>query len=499
MIWGLVIAAISFIYRWIGITNNTPFWVDEFSSAQQGLTFIRLLDSGITPAGIELNNILSNSIISSSLYVFGIHEWSARLPFVIIGSLVPLSIYVIANKFFSKTVAISSGLLAALSYFLIVWSRQARGYALQQLLTILILYLYLRLIKGPTSIIFKLMTAGVVVLGLLTHAVFGIVLVSIIIHYLLFNRQNLKKLYKSPYFYLVLGMWAALFFKFGYLNVIKDVIVANIAKTNNLWYYHSFLWREYGLVAFLGIAGLLTSVKKSRAPISLFLIFIFFQLVFVSFLWAPYTSRYLLTIFPFLFIGVALTLERLLKNPVWVFVATLLIVGNGYKFVVKPKQYYSINHDFREISNIDYGQVYELIKSKGDLDKNQTAVIDTWHDRLHWYLGMSFPNGYLFRWMDEPGLINGLPKHTNYKINRKGEKYIADSKNLLFIGELRDLKIAMKKYPKGFIFIDDSSLPKDVIDYVRQNFKKELYLDHYALDDNPYSIWPATLYSWGIK
>ena len=41
----------------------------------------------------------------------------------------------------------------------------------------------------------------------------------------------------------------------------------------------------------------------------------------------------------------------------------------------------------------------------------------------------------------------------------------------------------------------------DVIKYAKENFKKELYLESYPpeLLENPYSIWPATLYSWGFE
>ena len=87
---------------------------------------------------------------------------------------------------------------------------------------------------------------------------------------------------------------------------------------------------------------------------------------------------------------------------------------------------------------------------------------------------------------------------TEFTLNKEEEKIIPLS-NQRFIGELTDLLKAQKRYPNGFIFIDDATMPKDVIDYAEKNLKKELYLDHYPLDDNPYSIWPATLYSWGIE
>lgn len=101
----------------------------------------------------------------------------------------------------------------------------------------------------------------------------------------------------------------------------------------------------------------------------------------------------------------------------------------------------------------------------------------------------------MFRWENEEGFANGHIKKTQFYIEN-GEKRI--SKQIGFVGTKDDLERVIKKHKIGFIFIDDSSLPQDVIQYAEKNLKKELYLDHYPLDENPYSIWPATLYSWGL-
>ena len=96
-----------------------------------------------------------------------------------------------------------------------------------------------------------------------------------------------------------------------------------------------------------------------------------------------------------------------------------------------------------------------------------------------------------------------MHRRTNYLINNLGEKYIpnAGHQQIRYIGEISDLQLAMSKYPKGFIWIDDTSLPADVINYAQENFKEELYLESYPpeLLENPYSIWPGTLYSWGFE
>ncbi|MBP6883293.1 glycosyltransferase family 39 protein [Candidatus Woesebacteria bacterium] len=514
MLWGLLITVISFAYRWAGLQYNSPFWVDEFSSAHQSILLTKHGLSAFTnpSLGIDLHNSLSHLLIAGSFGLFGPHEWSARLPFVIIGSMVPAAVFLFTRYVFSLPVALSATLLSMTSYILITWSRQARGYVLQQLLVIISLYLYLRLLKKKSTktLILFFVTA---LLGIATHFMFFVLLGTLLLHYFLFKRNEFKtNVIKNKLTYLILPPLTFALYKTGFFTIVNEVVLTNLFRTSNLWYYHSFLWREYGLFIFLGLVGLFIALPKAKRTVSLLLLYIGAQILFVSYFWPPYTSRYLLPIIPLLFIGTAWSINYLclgftsqlsrFKKPLQVFLpvaVTLAIIVNGHKFTLKPQIYYSVDHDFREIALIDYSQVYNIIKSKGQLEKGQTAVIDTWHDRLYWYLGQDFPDPYLFRWINEEGLINGLPKLTTYKINAQGEKYIPDSKHLLIVGELKDLKLAMAKYPRGFIFIDDASLPKEVLDYVQTNLKKELYLDHYPLDDNPYSIWPATLYSWGIK
>jgi hypothetical protein len=160
---------------------------------------------------------------------------------------------------------------------------------------------------------------------------------------------------------------------------------------------------------------------------------------------------------------------------------------------LKPTPFYSVNHDFREIALIDYDALYNLIRQKGKLEEGMTAVIDTWPDRLDWYMG-DYQPVYTFRW----GASAGLMKQTPYRVNEKGEKLILYREDMRLITEVSDLQKIRAQYPRGFIWIDDDTLPQDVQDYAAHNLKLEVELDHYQFDDNPYSRWPGRLYSWGI-
>ncbi len=512
----------AFLWRFLGITNNHPFWIDEFSTGNQSMFILNhglsvLYDKSIP---FEQNNLLVHFIVALFFKIFGVKEWVARLPFVMIGSLVPAALFLLTRYIFNVPTAFAAAILSTFSYFQITWSRQARGYVLQQLLVILLIYVYLKLTAQKRfSPLYTALFVVIAILGVLTHLMFYLLLVAMAIHFIIFNRNSLRHLIVNFYTYVAFAVFIGISYSVGYLNAILNFLSSSFFRANNIWYYHSFLWREYGLLTFLGLLGLGFALLQKKRGLSLIFIYLGIHLFFINMVFGHYMSKYLLPIFPFFFIGVAYAVWRLAKTSIpqltvfqknkyvvqfspyiphiLTIVIVLLIVANGHKFVTKPKKYYSINHDFREISNIDYNQVFDIIKSKGELEKGKTAFIDTWPDRSYWYLGQDFNDLYLFRWQNEAGIVNGHPKQTPFTINAEGEKMVSD--RVYFIGEAKDLQKAMKKYPRGFIFIDDASMPKDVIDYAEKNLKKEIYLDHYTLDDNPYSIWPATLYSWGVE
>jgi len=506
----MAIFIVSLLFRLRGLISiNPPFWVDEVFTASQANLVLKYGLNVFNNSKIyfEYHNISIHFLVALFFQIFGQKEWVARLPFVLIGSLVPVAAFIFSRFIFNLPTSIIASLLISFSYMEIVWSRQARGYVLQQLLVLVVFYLYFKIIslnKKP-QVWQYLLLALTLILGILTHTMFYLVIASLFIHYFVFNFSKIKLFLKSFYFYIFIIAGGILIYLSGIGNTVLYFYNSKTFFTNNLWYYHSFLWREYGLILFLAIIGLLVGFKNKFKETSLIFIYLIFHLLFLSFIFKPYVSRYLLPIFPLLFIssGYALTnIQRLFydrSHIVIAFLISLFFIVNGYKFVNKPKQYYSVNHDFREIANIDYHQLYQQVKEKISKTEQPVAIIETLPDRAQWYLGYDYEPIYLFRWTDEEGLVNGLHKKTAFVYNEYGEKIIAPNSSLRIIGNLNDLKKAINKYYKGFIFIDDSSLPQDVIKYAQTNLKKELYLDHYYLDDNPYSIWPATLYSWGIN
>lgn len=515
--WWLVVIGIvigSFLLRFSTISSH-PFWVDEFSTARNANLILRkgwhvfIQDKEL----LEGHNITTHFLVATSFLIFNQTTFAARLPFMIIGSLLPGVIFLFAGTFFSRKEAVAASLLAVFSYFQVTWSLQARGYVVQQLLILLSLLTYTQLKKKKTLRL-SMCLLFLVLLGIATHSTYLLILVAMVLDYLLTNHTQLFQLIKKAGMKLIvitlslLGLFLlVLWYQLEGLIDYFQLLLSH-GFYNNLWYYHSFLWRQQTIVSLLMILGVISLFLKKRNLIKSLpiLLSIGTYLFFVCFLFGPYVSRYLLPVFPLFLVlaahGVVSFAKGLSKTNSWlvVLVIVFFIIGNGDTFVLKPKRFYSVNHDMREVALLDYDQVYQIILDKGDFEAGTTVVIDTWPDRARWYLGYNNPYIYFFHWQDEELTINGLDKKTKVVLNEQGEKVLPEFQDppILFVGELADLRNVMSKYAKGFIWIDDTTLPADVIEYAETNFKKELYLDHYYLDDNPYSIWPGTLYSWGI-
>lgn len=498
----LLLFSVSLLFRTYGFFNNYPFWVDEFSSAVQSNFFIKYGLSVFTNPDvyIEHHNIPLHILTAWLFQIFGQSEWVARLPSVFFGSIIPVLVFIIGRSFFDQKTAFSASLLTVFSYLQITWSRQARSYVLLQFLILLSVYFYFKFftIKSGNKTAILILFLLTILIGFITHSFFYIFIIALIVHFLLTRIADLLLLLRTWQFYAVTILFFFVANKIGLYSTFLIYFNNGGFVANNIWYYHSLLWREYGLITFLSILGLITAIINKNKYISLLGIYIILHLLFISLIFKPYTSRYILPIFPFIIIFVGYFLSQfadfLLKKKGGVLTniislgLAIFIILNGHKFVNNPKNYYSVNHDFRDIALLDYHQVYNLIKTKGDLAKGKTAVIETWPARTYWYLGINYRPTYIFKWKGQ------IP----FNLNKKNEKIVPRNNGILLIEDLTDLKKAIRNYPKGFIFIDDSSLPEDVINYAEKKLKKELYLDHYTLDDNPYSIWPATLYSWGL-
>lgn len=496
--------ASALIIRLYGLTSNQPFWVDEFSSGTQARLIQKygyqlLIDSDLrSRVEFEHQNIPYHILIASSFSVFGENEWVARLPSALIGALIPLLLFYLMHIFGYTRSGIFSAILTVHVHFQALWSVQARGYMLLQTCILSALIIYTLLASNNSNRALKLISlVAICIIGLLSHITFMFLILALLIHYVLsrpFSRKSFLVM-GTILLAIVLSLYAS-----GSITKILFFFTQTYTPVDNAWYYHSFLWRQYQLVTFLGVLGIVGMVKDSPKKMYPIIIFSGLYMIFILYIFGHHMTKYLLPIFPFLLAGMGYMIHYIsgmLSRSVLVkffigIVITYSIILNGNTFISKPRKYISLNTHFREISTIDYNLVYERVQSKMSSD---TAIVETWPGRSLWYLGNDFQHTYLYRWENEDGFMNGHEMKTSF-YTKDGIKRVSDS--IGFVSTQSDLAKLMKRHPTGFIFIDDSSLPASVREYADSHLTKELYLDHYPLDDNPYSIWPATLYSWGF-
>jgi hypothetical protein len=480
--------------------------VDEFSSAHQASLYQKYgLGVFSSPEFIEHHNVTTYSLIALSFSMFGRSEWAARIPTVVIGSLVPVALYLLGKKLFSTVVGLIASLLTVFSYIEITWSRQARGYMLQQFFLILFIYaiwMWIHEHKAKIKSRWLLVSLLTAFLGVITHTMFILPLLAIGVWMTIVYFKDAEKLLVRPIVWIVACVIVGTVMLLGIRTQLMETVQTGLVGFSpHIGFYHAFLWREYGILVILSLFGVLLGWGRHRRAYDLMLSCIGVVLLFVCFIFQSLDTRYLLLFFPwmlFLFTGVAIeriahvVSEHPIRQVLILFGLPLLLIVNGHKFVLKPKHFYSVNHDFREIALIDYDALYTYILAHGGIDSD-LAIVETWPDRLLWYMPSIGDRGAIFRWKSAGPLRNTNTYEDDQRVKRER------SSHLRFIGSLPDLLALQEKYQQGFIWIDDTTLPRDVVDFVEKNMKKELSLDHYTLDDNPYSIWPGTLYSWGMK
>ncbi|MBI3366454.1 glycosyltransferase family 39 protein, partial [Candidatus Roizmanbacteria bacterium] len=147
----LIIIIAGFLFRLKGIQDNHSFWADEgyISSFARDIVMGKLsIAQGVYKVWYQPLQILTTSIF---FFIFGISEFSARLPSVIIGSVGIVFAYFVAQKLSSTW----GGLLAAFAYGFsqlnLANATQAKPYTIITVLFFMNIYLYLLLTESNNS------------------------------------------------------------------------------------------------------------------------------------------------------------------------------------------------------------------------------------------------------------------------------------------------------------------------------------------------------------
>lgn len=492
----LVLFLAGFYLRINGLWLNYSFWTDEASTAR----FARgILETGIPQISHtkykENSYFITHYLTALSFLIFGINEFSARLPEIVFGSVLILVTYFFGKKFFNHPlIGLGAAGFITFSYIQIAWSRQARGYVILEvfyLLSLLNFYLFLEEKKKINFFLFILFS----LLSFWTHTL-GLIILPFVFLYLLYEKNTLKFFWKNKLiigFFLLFLILAVFITNFipSILVVLKDKILNFKPSGIFVSYYHSLFWRQYPLFTFLTILGLIILwINKRKEKVVFLFLFLTTYLFCISFLVGVPFEKYALPLFPIIFSVSSFTLWEISKmimgkekEKVLIFLfLVLFIVGNGNKFSWKPRSFYTLNFDMREIPEIDYKGIYEFIKEKSGNKIEEIALVDISHDIPAWYLG--------------EGKNIFIPRK-----NISKDKKINENSGGIFIHDLEEFKDVVNQYPKGFVVLVEHNFrfyPDGMVEYVRKNLnlEKKNEIAWFSFDWNK---WPVEVYSWGFK
>jgi len=391
---------------------------------------------------------------------FGQNEFAARFPEVILGTLLILVIYYVGKKIFNNYIGLGASLLATFSYIQIAWSRQARGYAILELLFLLSLY-FLYLFSKTKKLVHLSFFGLFLLLSIWTHTL-GLMIIPIAFFYLLI-RGDLAKIFRQKTFL------------FGFVFFIGVVFYLTNLRQALRWVFGEELIRFLKGENFFGTYLFLAS---------------FFLIV-------PF-EKYVLPLFPLLFlissyalfqIANLLSKTKVRFNLIFcLFLAFILL--NGNKFSLKPRQFYTLNYDMKEIPEMDYKGLYKIVEAKiENKDIKEIAIIEIDQDIPAWYLG--------------EGSINFVPRNNVAKNVIKNQNTGA-----IYIHDFEEFKDVYQSFKYGFIVLIEHNFrfyPQGIVDFARNNLdfaRNNLFLERreeYAWFSPDWNRWPIELYSWGFE
>jgi len=502
----VVLLAVGFFYRIYGLSENYSFWIDEFSSGDFAAAIVKFGAPQTKTGNWEPKTLLYQYLMALGMKIAGVNEFGARLPAVFFGTITILAVFLIFKKLFDWRVGLGVSLMTTFFAMEIVWSRQARSYALWQLVSLCLIYFFWETTENFSlkNFVFFLFFFC---LSLISHFLTIGLIFPMFFYFLIFKRKGFspKKLMKIKFrdlslLFVFSAVLTSILVTFGLQETVSQIWEERtnlFLLFNHLLYYHSFFWRQYGLLVFGAILGASLAFKRRERRDCYLILVILGYVLFATFLVKWHDVRYLYPVFPIFFfvyfIYLLLEITATISNKknfqtIIFFVLVLFVIANGYKFVVKPKKFYSPNTDMREIPLADYNLAYQRIKQVIH-HENHVAVVDTWSPRMAWYLGRDYCCAYRIRSVQD------------FPFKQEKARKIETGFGFGAITDVDDLLSTIKDYKKGFVFIDGHEipyLPKDTLGYIENNLKLEIKFDRFSLDPDPYDTWPAWLYSWGI-
>lgn len=350
--------------------NGQSFWVDEMNHVVAAQALLEG-KGAVFPSGLPYQrSLLFTKLVSYSFAIFGVSEFSARLPGALFGVLsIPLMFFVATRLFRHVGVGLVAAFLQAFTPFNIGWSRVSRMYALFQFFFLLAAYAIYEGLEGTRekkSGIRLLQTWNLDVLWLAIAALAlaaatylqvlsGVILPALLLFFGLMlvgglMAHGVKSARVGKYVVLLILSLAGVA---GIGILAPDILIQareamrfspNWAKydyVQNPFYYFWFLISNfYFTIAAFFLIGVVIAVAELRqAAIYLLLLFVV-PLALLSTLFVLKVERYMFHLFPFYLLLAAYGAVRLFelagkvaqqsswRSPQWArFALVLVFVG----------------------------------------------------------------------------------------------------------------------------------------------------------------------------
>lgn len=479
---------IGYWFRISGISTNHSFWADEAFTA--GLARDLATGNRSVSHTFSILGYQNLHLVTMALFIklFGISEWSARLPSVIWGTLGIIAAFLLTRKLSNHYGAIIATFVYAVLQLNLAYSTQARPYsAIQTLLIgILIALYYYFLHKKPIFIVGATVLVFISVYYHYLAILYVLLLVPMYIHAIYTNR---KKISISTWTLLGVFLFFFLFIwgKSVYVYLIK--IISQPFFTNNITFVRELFYKQFGFMTLPALFGGLYIFTKKQTKLFMIGIFLWSGALFYlwTFIQTYHNIRYVLSLFGIVCVlfGVfwGTVFQELMKKYSFVFMLMLiaLIFAGGNKIIRKPHVYYNPNMDFYgDVQIADYKSMYAFIKN--NFNYTNIAMFNDGVDTESWYIER-YSNAYFQRGITKP-------YQGGYMVER-------NENPAFFYGSLKDFLYEKSKYPSGILIVEDwhSMLPKEIKEYAEKNMRLEKRFEGLsaANGDN----WPLEVYSWG--
>ncbi len=361
-------------------------------------------------------------ILAPFLKIFGQNTFAARLPFVLFGLASIYFIYILSKRLFSERAAIFSTLLALFSWPFLVYIRQARYYSLILFFTLLLVHFYINFLEKQKNSWVWFSLVGILLFHSNFVAFFG-TMFGILIHFVFFNYKNIKQyLSKIILMFFVMSLFTLpWFFVVDYFSIKQDSLTFNQFLSSLKFYFKNLNDFIFPFIIFILSIFCIKNLIRYKKEIFL-LVFLAVSIIFISCaaIYHPFT-RYILGVFPFLFILGGVLFDWLFKkNKLFAVFILVIILTNFFNqlphWLLIPKYYKNITINlglFSYLYEINHGYDGPVEKIVGYLndqkEENYTVLTNYAWEPIIFYTNIKVLN----RIHDENSKLYELTKDQN--------------------------------------------------------------------------------------